>query len=185
MFGAAAVLAAALVFMDRPVAELRVSAAGAGRVLRIGGIGPGATIELHYQHTVERTPIVEVYRVEADGLWFEEMRFVSQGAGLPTDGYVREGGQFVLRRRRHVGVLSLRLSAIAGHRLRAGGHEVDLVAAFADGAAVTIAPGRAVRLRWPGVSRGAVWYTSGGSARPPRPQRQAPVPWTRQVTQSK
>lgn len=182
--GAAAVLAAALVFVDRPVAELRVAAADGRRVLRVGGVAQGAFVELHYRHSVERTPIVEVYRVESDGLWFVEMRFVSHGAGLPTEGYVREGGQFVLRRRRHIGVLSLRLSAVAGHRLRAGGQEIDLVRAFADGAAVTIAPGRAVRLRWPGVSRGAVWYNSGDSARPPRPRRQAPAPWTRQVTPS-
>jgi hypothetical protein len=170
--------------VDRPVGELRVAAAGGGRVLRIGGVGPGMSVELRYGHSVERTPIVEVYRVEPDGLWFVEMRFVSQGAGLPTEGYVREGGQFVLRRRRHVGVLSLRLSAIAGHRLRVGDQEIDLVRAFADGQAVTIAPGRVVRLRWPGVGRGTVWYNPSDSARPPRPKRQAPAPWTHQVTQS-
>ncbi|MDR7555369.1 MAG: DUF1850 domain-containing protein [Armatimonadota bacterium] len=169
----AAALAAATLLVERPL-EVRVEAAdeapgGAGqtawdgptasrarsvvptyrRAVRIGGLSPGTRIEVRYQHTVERTPIVEVFRVERDGLWFEEVRFASQGAGLPSDGYVREGDHYVLRQPRRIGALALRVSARAGHRLRVGGEEVALAATFGDGASVVMTAGPGGwRLRW-------------------------------------
>ncbi|MDR7519175.1 MAG: DUF1850 domain-containing protein [Armatimonadota bacterium] len=142
---AAAVLAAATVFGEASDLEVRLTPEGDRRVLRLD-VRRGDTIALHYQHSVERTPVVEIFRVEPDGLWFVEMRFASQGAGLPTEGYVWEGNQFVHRRPRRIGALPVRVSALAGHRLRVGRREVDLVAEFRDGSAVTIAA--APRPRW-------------------------------------
>jgi hypothetical protein len=146
----AAVLAAATLVVERPAVEVRVTAARGGRVLSIG-VTPGDLVELRYRHSVERTPITEVFRAERDGLWFVEMRFVSQGAGLPTEGYVKEGDHFVLRQPRRVGVLPLLLSSAAGHRLWSENREVDLVGEFGDGAGVTISSSAGPwRLRVPG-----------------------------------
>ncbi|OFX35332.1 MAG: hypothetical protein A2Z07_13270 [Armatimonadetes bacterium RBG_16_67_12] len=117
---------------------MRVTRADGNRIVRIGPMRPGDRIELRYRHSVERTPIVEVFRVERDGLWFEEMRFVSQGAGLPTEGYVKEGDHFVLRQPRRVGTLPVLLSELAGHRLYAAGRETDLVRGFSDGDSVSV-----------------------------------------------
>ncbi|MDR7534228.1 MAG: DUF1850 domain-containing protein [Armatimonadota bacterium] len=115
---------------------------GAGRpAVRISGLRPGTSVELRYQHTVERTPVVEVFRAERDGLWFVEARFASQGAGLPSQGYVREGDHYVLRRPHRIGALAVRISARAGHRLRVGDREADLVEAFGDGAGVVVTAG--------------------------------------------
>ena len=145
--GVAAALAAATLLVERTV-EVRVEAAGAHAV-RIGGLSPGMRIEVRYQHTVERTPVVEVFRAGRDGLWFEEARFASQGAGLPSEGYVREGDHYVLRAPRRIGALVLRVAARAGHRLRVGDHEVALAETFGDGAAVVVTAGPgAWRLRW-------------------------------------
>ncbi|MDR7521072.1 MAG: DUF1850 domain-containing protein [Armatimonadota bacterium] len=135
---AAAVLAAATLFGDPSDLEVRLTPEGDRRVLRLD-VRRGDTIALHYQHSVERTPVVEVFRIEPDGLWFVEMRFASQGAGLPTEGYVREGNQFVQRGPRRIGALPVRVSALAGHRVQVGPREVDLVAEFRDGTAITIA----------------------------------------------
>jgi hypothetical protein len=147
---AAAVLAAATLFVDRPAAEVRVAGGSTGRMMSIGA-APGDLVELRYVHSVERTPIVEAFRAERDGLWFVEMRFVSQGAGLPTEGYVKEGDHFVLRGPRRVGALPLVVSGVAGHRLWIGGREVDLVKEFGDGAAVTVSSAAGPwRVRWPG-----------------------------------
>lgn len=101
----------------------------------------GEPLELRYTHSVERTPVIEVYRAEPDGMWFESMRFSSQGAGLPTEGYAREGDAFVLRARRKVGALVVRVSAVAGHRLAVGSARIDLVALARDGAALSIESG--------------------------------------------
>jgi hypothetical protein len=110
----------------------------------------GERVELHYRHSVERTPVVEVFRAEPDGLWFVEMQFVSQGAGLPTEGYVREGDHFVLRQPRRVGTLPLLVSGVAGHWLVVGGRQTDMVAVAGDGHHVRLAVGRAPPVRWPG-----------------------------------
>lgn len=150
--GVAAALVAATLLVDRPV-EVRVGAADTGGA-PVAVVSPGARVELSYRHTVERTPVVEVFRAERDGLWLAEMRLVSQGAGLPAQGYVREGGWYVLRRRQRLGALVLRISAQAGHRLRVGDRDLDLVRAFGDGGSVVISsrPGR-WRLRLPDLPR--------------------------------
>ena len=135
---AAVASAAALLLVERTGVTLRIVDAASGRVLWTLVTAPGQGLELRYTHSVERTPIIEEYRAEPDGLWFELMRFYSQGAGLPTEGYVREGNAFVLRARRKVGVLSVRVSAIAGHHLIVGVERLDLVALARDGAALAI-----------------------------------------------
>jgi hypothetical protein len=130
--------------------EIGIAEAGSGRILWAGQVsGTAAVVEVHYVHTVERTPVVEVFAAGTDGLRFVEMRFVSQGAGLPTEGYLREGGAFVLRRQDPPRALPLAVSAAAGHRLIAAGHSVDLVALAGDGARVLVTSRRAgVRLPW-------------------------------------
>lgn len=134
--------------MVRPTAEVRVAEARTGRVLWRAAVAPGSTAVLRYRHSVERTPVVERFRVESGGLRFVEMRFVSQGAGLPTEGYVREGGEFVLRGDRWVGALPVVVTGVAGHVLSVDGEDVDLVRLGGDGAALILEAGRGVRFRW-------------------------------------
>jgi len=99
-------------------------------------------MELRYVHSVERTPVIEVYRVDADGLHLILMRFSSQGAGLPTEGYVREGDHFVIRTDRRIGDLEVRVSRVASHHLVAGPDTLDLVGLAGDGAAIRLQAGR-------------------------------------------
>ncbi|MDR7544057.1 MAG: DUF1850 domain-containing protein [Armatimonadota bacterium] len=120
-----------------------------GRRLHVPDVQAGERIELRYRHSVERTPVIEIFRAERDGLWFEEMWFVSHGAGLPTAGYTREGGRFVLRERKRIGDLPLMVATTADQRLQVAGREIPL-AAFGEGARVSVSvrhTGRA--LRWP------------------------------------
>ena len=135
---AAVASAAALVLVERTGVAVRVADIDTGRVVWSLNAPAGQRLELRYTHSVERTPVIEEYRAEPDGLWFESMRFFSQGAGLPTEGYVREGNAFVLRARRKVGVLSVRVSAVAGHHLIVGVERLDLVALARDGAGLAI-----------------------------------------------
>ena len=125
-----------IVSPSRP--RIEVTDAATGRARWSHEVTVGARVELRYRHSVERTPIVEVFRVERDGLRFLEMTFVSQGAGLPTEGYVREGDHFVLRQPRFIGALPLLVSGAAGHRLWVDGTEVDLVAVVGRGGPVRV-----------------------------------------------
>jgi hypothetical protein len=144
---AAAVLLAAALLATETRVELQVVSERTGRVLVARPIGAAMRVELRYRHSVERTPVIEVFEVSRGGLDFVEMWFASQGAGLPTEGYTREGNMFVLRRRRRVGALPLRVSAIAGHVLWVDGRPLDLVAAAGDGAPVLVRVQHVRRLR--------------------------------------
>lgn len=133
---------------------IRVAEGTTGRVLWGRTVPPGERVELRYRHSVERTPVIEEFRADREGLRLVAMRFSSQGAGLPTEGYTREGGQFVLRTDRRIGTLPLRLSSITRHHMRVGTDEVDLVALAGDGTAIALTSGPGPwRLRWPWVSR--------------------------------
>ena len=117
-------------------------------------------MRLEYQHSVERTPIVEVYHAAPGRLQFTRMEFVSHGAGLPTSGYVREGGRFVLREVRELPVLPIRVSHLAAPRLVIEGVGVlDLVALAGDGGLVEVSSSRLPRvalwLRGSSLSSGA------------------------------
>ncbi len=150
---AASAALAAIVFVDRSSVTISVTEAARG-VLWRQVVTPGELIELRYTHSVELTPVIEEFRAERDGLRLVVMRFSSQGAGLPTQGYTREGNQFVLRTNRKIGTLPLLVSAIAGHRLRVGADDVDLVGLAGDGTAVALGSGPGPwRVRWPRAAR--------------------------------
>jgi hypothetical protein len=142
----ATVLLAGAVAVFWPVPVLRVTA-GEGKTLWTHALQGPLELRLEYQHSVERTPIVEVYVAGPGHLQFTSMEFVSHGAGLPTSGYVREGGRFVLREVRELPVLPIRVSRLAGPRLvieRAG--VLDLVALAGDGSLVEVSSGRLPRV---------------------------------------
>jgi hypothetical protein len=148
---ALAIAFSAMLLVDWSGVDITISDFASGRILWRRTVPPGERIELHYVHSVERTPIVEVYRADVDGLWFVEMRFVSQGAGLPTEGYTREGDHFVLRATRRIGALPLRVSAVAHYYATVRGERVDLVRLAGDRAALSLSSHRsAPRLRLPG-----------------------------------
>lgn len=101
---------------------------------------PDGRFELRYLHSVERTPVIERYRVAADGsLWLEGMRFRSAGWGLPHEGYRRRGVWFetstppVL-----LPELVLRVSPLARQEIRVGGYVLAMADRLPEGTAVRV-----------------------------------------------
>jgi hypothetical protein len=96
--------------------------------------------ELHYVHSVERTPVVERYRVAADGsLWVEGMRFRSAGWGLPAQGYRRRGGWFeTTDPPRRLENWVVRVSRMGRQEVRAGGRVLRLYPHLPEGAALRV-----------------------------------------------
>lgn len=137
-------LAAAL-FALWPVPVLSVRAAGV-RTLWRQPLRDTMHLSLAYTHSVERTPVVEIYEADARGLRLVRMEFVSQGAGLPTEGFVREGDRFVLRTDRLLRDLPVRVSALARPQLLVAGRSLDLVALAGEGAVVVVAVVRRPRV---------------------------------------
>lgn len=133
-----------------PVPALVVTS-GTGRTLWARALRGPVEIRLEYRHSVERTAVVEVYVAEPGSLRFTRMEFVSHGAGLPTSGYVREGGRFVLREERELAGLPIRVSRLTAPRLLIDGDRLDLLSLAGDGGAVVVGPGRRARaLLWLG-----------------------------------
>jgi len=98
-------------------------------------LGEGGAFELHYVHSVERTPVVEVYRVRDGAIVLEGMRFRSLGWGLPLEGYVRRDGWFVVSGLgRRLGTLQVRTTRLNRHTLVVGDRTVPLAERVRDGA---------------------------------------------------
>jgi hypothetical protein len=81
-----------------------------------------------FTHSVHRTPVRELFRVEAEGneatLHLYELRYQSQGVGMPADaegGYRLEGNTFVLAMDRSFRELPIMVSPVAGHGIVTGG----------------------------------------------------------------
>ncbi len=103
--------------------------------------GPTA-FQLRYLHSVERTPVIELYRVRDGALVLEGMRFRSLGWGLPSEGYVREDGWFVVSGlAQPVGVLRLRVSRLTRHTLVVGHRVLLLYRLVPEGGGVVLSVG--------------------------------------------
>ncbi|MDQ7844396.1 MAG: DUF1850 domain-containing protein [Armatimonadota bacterium] len=126
----ALLLGAVAVFWPRPALVIRDDSGSALRVIPLRG---PLTLRLEYLHSVERTPVLEHYVAAAGGLRLVRMEFASQGAGLPTSGYVREGGRFVLHTDRWLPALSIRVSGTSRPRLVINDDVLDLLALVGDG----------------------------------------------------
>ncbi len=90
---------------------------------------PAFTIS--YVHSVTRTPVIETYRVDGDGIVQTQIRFAQHGPGLPTQAdaggtFERRDGQFVLTMARRLPVIVMRVHADQQPRLQADTVTVDL-----------------------------------------------------------
>lgn len=108
---------------------LVVSDADTGAVLVSHPVHDGSTVDLAYTHSVQKTPVHDVYTVRGDTLVNTKMTFESYGWGLPARQDVREvNGTLVFDpdwEGRHLYVTPGR---VAGHELVVDGHRYDLVA---------------------------------------------------------
>lgn len=96
-------------------------------------VDDGTVVGLEYMHSVEKTRVYDVYRVEGDTLVNTRMEFESYGWGLPARVNVTNvNGTFIYEPPEPITELqSLSVSPgrVAGHTLTVGNHSYDLVAA--------------------------------------------------------
>lgn len=130
-----------------PVPTLIVTAGPPERVLWRETLTDPVELRLEYMHSVERTPVVEVYEAARRGLRLRRMEFAAAGAGLPSEGYVRVGDRFVLWTDRRLPQLPVRVSAGSRQRLLIGRSTTfELLAVAGKGGIVTVRVGAAPRL---------------------------------------
>lgn len=114
---------------------LLIEEVGSGERLRAVPVDEGTTVVLEYVHSVEKTPIRDVYVVEGSALRMERTEFSSFGAGLPTEGVESTDDGFVHYRDHRYEELAVAPATIAGHELVVDGERIDLVA-LAEGSVV-------------------------------------------------
>ncbi|MFC4439854.1 MULTISPECIES: DUF1850 domain-containing protein [Natrialbaceae] len=90
-------------------------------------VDDGDEVALEYMHSVERTPVEDVYVVDWPELRAERMVFHSHGAGLPTKNVERTDEGFVVEGTGTYEKLRVSPGSIAGHELVVNGERYDLV----------------------------------------------------------
>lgn len=105
-----------------------------GTVLIDEPVEDGDEVRLEYTHSVEKTPVADVYTVNGTALESTRMEFESYGAGLPSDADVErtDDGRFVTYTEGTHERIVVSPGEIAGHTLTVNGTTYDLVA-LADG----------------------------------------------------
>ena len=108
---------------------LVVEDADSGERLLSTHVAEGTPVVLSYNHSVEKTPVHDVYVVRNGSLVMTRMEFQSYGWGLPARANVtRENGSFTFDPQGSYEELYVKPGRVAGHRLRVGNRSYDLVA---------------------------------------------------------
>ncbi|EMA44525.1 hypothetical protein C448_08254 [Halococcus morrhuae DSM 1307] len=108
---------------------LVVEDANSGEQLLTTPVSNGTPVVLSYNHSVEKTPVHDIYVVDNDSLVMTGMEFQSYGWGLPARANVtRENGSFTFDPQGRYEELYVKPGRTADHRLRVGNNSYDLVA---------------------------------------------------------
>lgn len=140
---------------------LIVADADSGERLLEIPVEDGDTVVLSYTHSVEKTPVRDVYVIEGAGIRMDRMEFSSFGAGLPTDDVERTADGYVVERDDQYEQLSVAPSEIAGHELVVEETRYDLVDA-ADGSVFITVSKESSILSVPGLGDSTVDTVSAG-----------------------
>ncbi len=102
-------------------------------------VAEGTTVTIAYTHSVERTPVADIYTVKNDALVMQQMEFRSFGAGLPsTVSVTQHGDKYVYQPpERAYNPLRITTGPIADHDLLIGDDRYDL-STIADGGTVEL-----------------------------------------------
>lgn len=118
---------------------------GEGREIARYPLGSGQEFSLSFIHSVSRTPVTDIYRVEQGQIIQTQEIFTGHGAGLPSiandigaTGWRHEGGRFILDMYRPTGPIPLRIQAQYENTLHIAG--TDLPLADLGQPALTLAP---------------------------------------------
>jgi len=126
------------------ISLLEIVDAGSGRVVFCSRVKPGEEFVLSFVHSVNRRPVYDTLRTEADRLVIVKSRFDSFGAGMPESS-TSEGTLTVARDgwlewavNRPVPDVTVRVGRVADHTLHFKGREIRLSDLSEPGSALTM-----------------------------------------------
>lgn len=142
ILAAAAIL---LISFFSPRLTLRVQDMRSGVKLYQAPVKEGDEFTIEFVHSVERTPVKEVFRIEEDcNIYVVETEYESFGAGLPTihdegeESLFKEGKIRITGMRRKLEPFLVAVSPVPGHVLTVGGEEVVLASLAEPGTGLRI-----------------------------------------------
>jgi len=115
-----------------------------GRVVFCARVQPGEEFVLSFVHSVNRRPVYDTLRVEADHLVIAKSRFDTFGAGMPEtstqDGklIVAEDGWLEWTVNRPTPEITVRVGRVADHTLHYKGRDIRLSDLAEPGSALTL-----------------------------------------------
>jgi hypothetical protein len=128
-----------------------------GGVVWCSRVRPGEEVVLSFTHSVNRRPVYDTLRVEADHLVIVKSRFDAFGAGMP-EASTEEGTLSVTDEswlewtvNRPVPEVTVRVGRVADHTLHLNDREIHLSALAEPGSALTL---RVRTSRWPDIMKG-------------------------------
>jgi hypothetical protein len=92
-------------------------------------VDQGDEVKIAYTHSVQKTPVEDVYVVDGSTLRADRSVFHSFGAGLPTENVERTDEGYVVEGDERYDELAVTPGTIAGHELIVGTERYDLVEA--------------------------------------------------------
>ena len=149
--GLAIALALLVVLAPAPMVSARernmkpVVTTAEGRILYSEWVSPGDEFEIVFTHSVQRTPVIERFRVQADGtiVVFETV-YQDFGAGLPSEVdvgakvVVEPTGVRIYDMNRVMPRIVMRVGSIARHRLKHGSTVLELADLVGSGTQIEI-----------------------------------------------
>ncbi|ELY50001.1 DUF1850 domain-containing protein [Natronorubrum bangense] len=122
---------------------LVVTDADTGEQLLEQPVDEGTEVTLAYTHSVEKTPVEDIYVVDGTTLELDRMVFHSHGAGLPTAGGIEKTDDgFVLPLNESYEEVVVAPRTVPGHELVVGEKRHDLVALTDGSVVITVAEQR-------------------------------------------
>ena len=126
------------------ISLLEIVDAGSGRVVFCSRVKPGEEFVLSFVHSVNRRPVYDTLRTEADRLVIVKSRFDSFGAGMPESSTsegtltVASDGWLEWVVNRPVPDVTVRVGRVANHTLHLKGREIRLSNLSEPGGALTV-----------------------------------------------
>ncbi len=104
-----------------------------GKIIRVFPVQEGDEFAVTFVHSVNKSPVTEVYRITRDGIYVVRTIYYAFGAGVLselTDGqrlaYGADGGMIVSGFNRRLDPLSYIVGTVSDHTLQIGGEVISL-----------------------------------------------------------
>ncbi|NLM37610.1 MAG: DUF1850 domain-containing protein [Firmicutes bacterium] len=104
-----------------------------GQLIRVFPVQEGDEFSVTFIHSVNQSPVTDVYQIRSDGIYVVRTIYYAFGAGVQSElaegqslGYGADGAMIVSGFNRRLGPLSYIVGTVSDHTLQIGGEVISL-----------------------------------------------------------